>query len=160
MLSVFLKMCQQLFLFVCVFGCLQAAIRNPRTKCTILPAASKRILETRLMTTGYATPIETSHNTRIHDGKLNQLINIVREFSRTPGLPGSAPVFTQRGRCFHWKCLGEKTNGPSIHLSIFFRLSRSLCHGIWLETMLQAFSRRHFRLLLGSQRHGEILPDT
>lgn len=30
--------------FVCVFVCFQAAIRNPRTKCAILPADSERIL--------------------------------------------------------------------------------------------------------------------
>lgn len=36
MLNVFLKMCRQLFLFVCVFICFQAATLNPETKCTIL----------------------------------------------------------------------------------------------------------------------------
>lgn len=75
-----------------------------------------------MTTTGYATPVETSHNTRIHDGKLNGLINIVRQISPTPGLPGSAPLFTQREMLpleIMFATWGEKTNVmvyQSIHL--------------------------------------------
>lgn len=84
MLNVFLKMCRQLFLFVCVFICFQAATLNPERKCTILPAASERILWTRLMTTTrYVKPIETSQNTGIHHRKLNQRISTVYDIENS-----------------------------------------------------------------------------
>lgn len=71
-----------------------------------------------MTTTGY----EASHNTRIHDRKLNQLINIVRQFSPKPGLPGSDPFFLTERKMLSLEVLlgtrGEKTNvsvRPSVH---------------------------------------------
>lgn len=95
-----------------------------------------------MTTTRYVKPIETSQNTGIHHRKLNQRISTVYDiensaphqvcldlypFSHTDAFSGNNA--RNQGR-------ENKCNGPSIHLSIYFRLSEANCRGSRLGMML------------------------